>query len=407
MLIDFNKIKSDFPQVDSEFEGKKITYLDSAATNLRFRGSVEAITRYYSFETANVHRGIHKLSEMNTHKYEETRDALKNLFNAKNRAEIIFTKGTTDSINLIAKSWGEHNIKQHDEIIISELEHHSNIVPWQMLCEKTGAKLKVIPVNDKGELEIEEFSKLLTDKTKLVAINYISNALGTINPINKIITLTKAKTSAKVLIDAAQAASHKEIDVQKLDIDFMAISAHKMFGPTGVGALYGKLDLLESMPPLMGGGAMIDKVSFEKTTYLPSPEKFEAGTPHIAGVIGWKPAIDYICDLGFEAIEAHEKEILDYATQEIEKLSNVKIIGTANEKSGVLSFTMKDIHPHDIATIANKYGVAIRTGHHCTQPLMKRFGVPATARASFSIYNTREDVDKLISTLKKITELFC
>ena len=305
----------------------------------------------------------------------------------------------------MARTWGDQNINKDDEIIISHLEHHSNIVPWQMLCERKGAILKVIPVNDKGELLLEEYQKLLSPKTKLVSVNYISNALGTINPVNKIITLAK-KVGAKVVIDAAQAAAHKEIDVQALDCDFLALSGHKMFGPTGVGALYGKYDLLDKMPPLFGGGDMIDIVTMEKTTYTLPPQKFEAGTPNIAGIIAWKPAIDFITKLGLDNIARYEDELLQYATEKLNSLKGLKIIGTANEKASVISFTIDGIHSHDIATLANKYHLALRTGHHCTQPLMKRMNVSATARASFSIYNTKEDIDHLYQSLKKIIDLF-
>ena len=405
-MINSHEVRELFPQVAHCYEdGKPIIYLDSAATNLKHIDVVKALETYYLKECANVHRGIHTLSEISTDKYEATRKTLAKFLNAKKIEEIVFTKGTTESINLVARTWGDQNINKDDEIIISHLEHHSNIVPWQMLCERKGAILKVIPVNDKGELLLEEYQKLLSPKTKLVSVNYISNALGTINPVNKIITLAK-KVGAKVVIDAAQAAAHKEIDVQALDCDFLALSGHKMFGPTGVGALYGKYDLLDKMPPLFGGGDMIDIVTMEKTTYTLPPQKFEAGTPNIAGIIAWKPAIDFITKLGLDNIARYEDELLQYATEKLNSLKGLKIIGTANEKASVISFTIDGIHSHDIATLANKYHLALRTGHHCTQPLMKRMNVSATARASFSIYNTKEDIDHLYQSLKKIIDLF-
>ena len=396
-------IEDHFPQIKTM---DRITYLDSGATNLKHRDVINTIHTYYAKEAASVHRGIHTLSEHNTDLYEQTRVKLQNFLNAKYREEIIYTKGTTESINLVARTWGEENITQGDEIIISTLEHHSNIVPWQMLCERKNAILKVIPINDKGEILIDEFYKLISSKTKLVAINYVSNALGTINPIEDIIKFTHQNSSAKVLIDAAQAASHLKIDVQALNCDFLALSAHKMFGPTGVGALYGKKDILENTSPLYGGGDMIDKVSFEKTTYNVLPQKFEAGTPHISGVIGWAPALDFISNLGFQAIQEHEHELLVYATEKMSTLSGLKIIGTAEHKSAIISFVIDGMHAHDIATLANKYGLALRTGHHCTQPLMERMNVPATARASFAIYNTKDDVDKLCDSLSKIIMMF-
>lgn len=405
-MIDREKIEEAFPQVTQTYaDGKPIIYLDSAATNLKHKDVMTALETYYLKECANVHRGIHTLSEISTDKYELTRKTLARFFNTRRVEEIVFTKGTTEAINLVARTWGDENIIAGDEIIISHLEHHSNIVPWQMLCERKKAVLKVIPINDAGELILEEYQKLLTPKTKLVSVNYISNALGTVNPVNKIITLAK-KVGALTLIDAAQAAAHKEIDAQALDCDFLAVSAHKMFGPTGVGALYGKYELLDSMPPLYGGGDMIDTVTFEKTTYTHPPQKFEAGTPHIAGIIAWKPALDFIKEVGLKNISKYEQELLIYATEKLSSLSGLRIIGTAKEKGAVISFVIDEIHAHDIATLANKYQLALRTGHHCTQPLMQRLNVPATARASFSIYNTKKDIDHLYESLKKIIELF-
>lgn len=382
-----------------------ITYLDSAATTLKPKQVVDAIDRYYLSECANVHRGIHTLSEINTSKFEDTRDKIKEFINAPKREEVLFTKGTTDSINLVANSYAQTFLKEGDEILVSTMEHHSNIVPWQMACEKTGAVLKVIPINDQGEILMDEYKKMLGPKTKLVSVVYVSNALGTVNPVNEIISEAH-KVGAKVLIDAAQAMAHESVDVQKMDCDFLAFSGHKMFGPTGVGVLYGKEEILNSMPPYQGGGDMIDQVSFEKTTYNTLPHKFEAGTPNIAGVIGLGAAVDYIKELGIEEIKRYEHELLEYATARMSEVPGLTVIGTAKDKASVVSFVIKDLHPHDIATLANKYHVALRTGHHCAQPLMKRLGVPATARASMSIYNTKADVDKLVAALNKMVELF-
>jgi cysteine desulfurase/selenocysteine lyase len=404
-MINLEKIKNDFPQITSEYQGQIITYLDSAATTLKTKSVIEAIDTYNSKETANIHRGIHTLSEVGTTKYERTRDLLQKLIGAKSRKEIIFTKGTTESINLVARTWGETNLKEGDEILISHMEHHSNIVPWQILCEKTGAVLKVAPIDDNGDILFEEYKDLLTAKTKLVSIVYISNSMGTINPIKELIIEAK-KVSALFLVDAAQAISHKKIDVLDLDCDFMAFSAHKMFGPTGIGALYAKEELLNKMPPFIAGGDMIDKVTFEKTTYNDLPYKFEAGTPNISAGIAWGNAIEYINETGLADIANYEDELLKYGTKKLLTVPGLKIIGTAKKKSAVISFTLECAHPHDIATMANKYGVALRTGHHCTQPLMERMKVPGTARASFSIYNTKEDIDKLTDTLNKIVELF-
>lgn len=403
-MLNTEKIQADFPQTSTPHNGSVITYLDSAATTLKPKQVVETVDRYYQEECANVHRGIHTLSEICTDRFEQTRDKVQSLINAPKREQVIFTKGTTDSINLVANCFGQ-SLKPGDEIIVSTMEHHSNIVPWQMLCERSGALLKVIPINDQGEILLDEYQKLLSDKTKLVSVVFISNALGTVNPVKEITQLAH-KAGAKVLIDAAQAIAHESVDVQDLDCDFMAFSGHKMFGPTGVGVLYGKEDILNSMPPYQGGGDMIDTVSFEKTTYNTLPHKFEAGTPNIAGVIGLGAAVDYIQSLGLDEIKAYEHELLEYATEKMLSVPGLTIIGTAKKKASVISFTMKDLHPHDIASLANKYGIALRTGHHCAQPLMKRLNVPATARASLSIYNTKEDVDKLVSALNKMVELF-
>lgn len=406
-MINIQKIREDFPQVHAKTDGQQIIYFDNAATTLKPKSVIKAMDTYNSKETANVHRGIHTLSEISTFKYENTRDLLVKFINAKAREEIIFTKGTTESINLLAYTYGIQNVKKDDEILISYLEHHSNIVPWQILCEKTGAKLKVIPVNDNGELELEDIPKLLSSKTKIVSFNYVSNALGTINPVKDIIKTIRNSCDAIVHIDAAQASGHMKIDVQDLDCDFLSLSAHKMFGPTGIGLLYGREALLQAMPPFLGGGDMIDTVSFEGTTYNKLPYKFEAGTPNISSTIGWAQSIEYINSLDFKEVYKYEHELLEYATQKMLELGGINIIGTAKQKASVISFTMDGLHPHDIASMMNKYHIAIRTGHHCTQPLMKRMSVPATARASFSIYNTKEEIDRFIDALKSIKDIFC
>lgn len=406
-MFDIEKIRNDFPQIHSKTNGESIIYFDNAATTLKPKSVIDAMEVYNSRETANVHRGVHTLSEISTSKYELTRDKLVTFLNAKVREEIIFTKGTTESINLLAQTYGVANLKKGDEILISYLEHHSNIVPWQLLCERTGATLKVIPVNDKGELELESLNELINSNTKIISFNYVSNALGTINPVKDIIKLAKENSKAIVHIDAAQACGHMKIDVQDLDCDFLSLSAHKMFGPTGIGLLYGKEDLLNAMPPFLGGGDMIDVVTFEKTTYNKLPYKFEAGTPNISNTIAWGDSIDYMSTLDFKEIQKHEDDLLSYATDLMNKIEGVHIVGTAKHKASVISFVMDGLHPHDIASMMNKYNIAIRTGHHCTQPLMKRMNVPATARASFSIYNTKEEIDKFIDALKSIKDIFC
>lgn len=404
--IDFKRIRKDFLQLEKTLiHGKPLIYLDSAASSLKPKQVVDVLAHYYQYEASNIHRGVHFLSEYGTERYENVRTQIQVFINAKEREEVLFTRGTTDSINLVAKSYGKKFLKSGDEIIISEMEHHSNIVPWQMLCEEKGCVLKVIPMNDQGELILDEYKKLLTAKTKIVSIVYISNSLGTVNPVKEIIEAAH-KVGAKVLIDGAQAIAHKKIDVQALDCDFFAFSGHKIFGPTGIGVLYGKRALLEGMPPVQGGGDMIDTVTFEKTTYNVAPYKFEAGTPHVAGVIGLGVALDYINSIGLENMASHEQDLLHYATEEISKIDSVKIIGTAQEKGPILSFVMKGAHASDIGTLIDMEGVAIRTGHHCTQPIMQHFGISATARASFSIYNNKNDVDVFIAALKKIRRMF-
>lgn len=400
-------VRSDFPALNQKVHGQELIYLDSAATSLKPKCVIDRIQRHYQNETANVHRGIHYLSAEATRFFEETREAIQHFINADSEKECIFTKGTTDSINLVASSWGEKNLKKDDVIILSTMEHHSNIVPWQMLAQKKEANVIACPITKDGELDLEAYQKLFEtykDKIKMVSLVHISNTLGTINPIRELIDIAH-QHGALFMVDAAQSVCHMPVDVQALDCDFLAFSAHKMFGPTGVGVLYGKRELLEKMPPYQGGGAMIERVSFEGTTFNQLPEKFEAGTPHIAGVIAFKSAIDYLLSLGFEEIQKHETSLLSYAQTKLQEIEGLKVIGTAKEKTSVISFSFDSIHPHDLGMILDQQGVAIRTGHHCTQPLMDFFNVPATSRASFSIYNTLEDVDKLVSSILKAKEL--
>lgn len=394
------QIRSDFPELARTVHGKPLIYLDNAASTLKCRPVIDAVNEHYSLNAANIHRGVHYLSETGTIQYEQTRDALQAFINSPKREQVIFTKGTTESINLVAWSWGLANLKAGDEILLTTLEHHSNIVPWQLVAERTGAKVVAAPVNDLGEVEIAEFKKLLNKNTKMVAFNLISNALGTINPAKEMIKLAR-EVGALTLIDAAQAIAHMKVDVQELDCDFLAFSSHKMFGPTGVGVLFGKENLLNAMPPWQGGGDMIDEVTFEKTTYNDLPHKFEAGTPHIAGVIALKPAIDYINEVGLARIAEIEHELLVMATAELKKVPGLKIIGEATNKASVISFVIDGIHPQDLGTLLDQQGIAVRTGHHCTQPLMKRFGITGTTRASFSFYNNKQDVEIFVSALNK------
>jgi cysteine desulfurase / selenocysteine lyase len=404
LKLDINKIRQDFPILDQTINGKKLVYFDNAATTQKPKVVIDAINDYYSGYNANIHRGIHHLAEKATAAFEATRKAVKEFLNAASTDEIIFTYGTTDSINLVSNTFGRKFIGEGYEIIISTLEHHSNIVPWQMLCEEKGCILKVIPINDAGEILFEEYEKLLSEKTKLVSIVHVSNALGTINPIKEVIEKAHA-VGAKVLIDGAQASSHIDLDVQDLDADFYALSAHKLLGPTGMGVLYGKRELLEAMPPYRGGGEMIKEVRFEKTTYADLPYKFEAGTPNIADVVAFKFALDYIQAIGKTNIAAYENELLQYATEKLVQIEGLKIIGKAKEKVSVVSFTLENIHPQDIGIILDQQGIAVRTGHHCTQPLMQRFGIPGTARASFSVYNTFEEIDALVAGIQKVKKL--
>lgn len=399
MSFDIQKIRKDFPILSASVGKYPLVYFDNGATSQKPQVVIDAISEYYSTINANIHRGVHTLSQLATDAYEVSREKIKNHINAKESAEIIFTSGTTESINLVANCFTSL-LQKNDEIIVSHLEHHSNIVPWQMLCEKTGAKLKVIPIDQNGELILSAYDKLLSDKTKIVAVNHVSNALGVINPLEKIIEKAHL-LGACVLIDGAQAVAHLKPDVQKLNCDFYVFSAHKMCGPTGVGVLYGKREWLEKIPPYKGGGEMIKEVSFDKTTYAEIPHKFEAGTPNIAGGIIFGYAIDYLNKIGFDNIEKHEKELLDYANQKLAEIPKVIIYGNTPHKVSVISFNVENIHPYDIGTIIDKMGIAVRTGHHCAQPIMSFFGIPGTIRASFSFYNTKEEIDRFIRALHK------
>ncbi len=403
--FDPDRIRTDFPILSRRINGKPLVYLDNAATAQKPEQVIETLNRYYSSYNANVHRGVHTLSEKATAEYEAVRDKVKKFLNAGSTKEIIFVRGATEAINLVAQSFGRNTLKSDDEVIISELEHHSNIVPWQMLCEQTGATLKYVPINDHGELIMDEYERLLTDRTRIVAIGHVSNALGTINPIKKIIDEAHM-VGAKVLIDGAQSVPHVPVDVTTLDCDFYVFSGHKLFGPTGIGVLYGKEVLLDTMPPYQGGGDMIKTVSMTETRYNDLPYKFEAGTPHIAGAIGLGAALDYVNNLDFEQMMRHEADLLRYANEQAGNISGFNPVGTAKEKIGVLSFTLKDIHPHDIGTILDSEGIAIRAGHHCAMPVMERFRIPATARASFAFYNTHQEVDALMRALEKCKQVF-
>ena len=404
-ILKENPYRRDFPVAEQIINGKRLAYLDSAATTLKPTSVIDEMDRYYRLETANVHRGLYWLSENATTKFEATRDKITTLINSPDRKQVIFTKGTTESVNLVAQSYVRHFLNEGDEILLSQMEHHSNIVPWQLVAEEKKLKIKIIPINQQGEIILEEYQKLLTPRVKLVSVVYVSNALGTINPVKEMIQ-SAHKIGAKVFIDAAQAIAHLKVDVQDLDVDFLGFSGHKMFGPTGVGILYAKEELLNMMPPYQGGGDMIDVVTFEKTTYNNLPHKFEAGTPAISAVIGLGSAVDYLNQVGIETIQKIEDELLEYATKKLSSIPGFRIYGTAKKKASVISFALEGIHPHDIATLIDKEGIAIRTGHHCTQPLMKFFDVPATCRASLSIYNNQADIDQLYAGLIKVKSFF-
>ncbi|PYQ30603.1 MAG: cysteine desulfurase CsdA [Acidobacteria bacterium] len=402
---DVESIRRDFPILKRLARGKHLVYLDNAATTQKPRQVIDRIVRYYSEENSNVHRGVHYLSELATVEYENARGYVQRFINARDVKEIVFTRGTTESINLVAQTWGRKNVGAGDEILISAIEHHSNIVPWQMLCAEKNATLRIVPVADNGELLIDEYERMLNPRVKLVAVGHGSNALGTINPIKRMIAAAHANGSL-VLIDGAQGVPHMRVDVQDHGSDFYAFSGHKVYGPTGVGVLYGREALLDAMPPWQGGGDMILSVSFEKTTYNALPYKFEAGTPNIAGVIGLAAALEYVSSIGLDAIAAYEHELLVYATNRLREIEGLRIIGTAREKAAVISFVLEGVHPHDIGTILDQEGIAVRTGHHCAQPVMLRYNIPATGRASFGLYNTKEEADVLVAGLRKVIEVF-
>jgi len=402
--IDVERVRKDFPVLDQTVHGKPLVYLDNAATSQKPLAVIEAEERFYRHDCSNIHRGVHELSERATRSYEDARVTVQRFLNASDHKEIIFVRGATEAINLVASSFGRKSVSAGDEILITAMEHHSNIVPWQMLCEEKGAKLRVAPINDRGELLFDEFIKLLGPKTRLVSVVHVSNVLGTINPVREMIEAAHRK-NIPVLLDGAQAAPHLAVDVQALDCDFYTFSGHKLYGPTGVGVLYGKANLLEAMPPYQGGGDMISSVTFEQTIYNSLPYKFEAGTPNIAAGIALGAAIDYLNGIGFENVAAYEDEVLAYATEAVSRVPGLKIIGTAERKAGVISFVMEGIHPHDVGTILDQEGIAVRTGHHCAQPLMERFGIPATTRASLAFYNTKGEVDSLVAGIHKVKEL--
>ena len=403
--FDVQRIRQDFPILNQKIHGKPLVYLDNAATTQKPQAVIDAMVRSYAEDNANIHRGVHLLSERATRAYEEARVKVQTFLNAPDAREVIFVRGTTEAINLVAQTFGRANIGKGDEVLVTEMEHHSNIVPWQLICEEKGAQLKVIPITDSGELRMDLLESLLTDRTRMVAVVHVSNSLGTINPIAAIVEKAHAR-GIPVLVDGAQAVAHMPVDVQALGCDFYAMSGHKLFGPTGIGVLWGRLPLLEKMPPYQGGGDMISAVSFARTTYNVVPNKFEAGTPNIAGSVGLGAAIDYLKGIDIAAMQAYEDELLAYGTKALSAVPGIRLIGTASKKASILSFVMEDVHPHDIGTILDQQGVAIRTGHHCTQPLMERLCVPATARASLALYNTKEEIDALVGALARVREIF-
>jgi cysteine desulfurase/selenocysteine lyase len=403
--LDVEQIRRDFPILDQTIHGKKLVYLDNAATSQKPRAVIDAIVNYYTHLNANIHRGVHTLSMRATEAHDEARETVRHFIQAADANEIIFVRGATEAINLVAETYGRANVGEGDEVLITAMEHHSNIVPWQMLCQEKHANLRVVPINDAGELDLDAYEKLLTPRTRIVAVAHVSNALGTVNPLRKMIQLAHAH-DIPVLVDGAQAVPHLPVDVQSLGCDFYAFSGHKIYGPTGIGVLYGKEEVLAEMPPYQGGGDMISSVTFEKTTYNVVPYKFEAGTPDIAGAIGLGVALEYVMGLGIDRIAAHGQELLSYATRQVGAIEGVKLIGTAHERVGVLSFTLEGVHPHDLGTILDRDGIAIRTGHHCAQPVMDRYGIPATARASFAVYNTKAEVDALVKGIRAAHEVF-
>ena len=403
--LDVSRIRQDFPVLHRTVRDKPLVYLDSAATTQKPTQVLDALAHYYTYQNANIHRGVYVLSAEATAAYDEARKKVQHFVNARSSQEVIFTRNSTESINLVAHSFGSEHVGPGDEVLITHMEHHANIVPWQLLCERSGARLRVAPINDQGELLMDEFAQCLNARTKLVAIVHLSNSLGTINPVSAVIQLAHQQ-DVPVLIDGSQAAYHMPIDVQALDCDFYVFTGHKLYGPTGIGVLYGRERLLDSMPPFLGGGDMIRSVTFDKTTYADLPAKFEAGTPHIAGAVGLGAAVDYITAVGFDKISNHEAQLLEYGTAVLSEIPGLQLIGTARNKASILSFVLKGAHPHDIGTIVDMEGVSIRTGHHCTQPLMDRFGIPATARASIAMYNTRQEIDQLVHALHRVREMF-
>ena len=403
--FDVQRIRRDFPILNQKIHGKPLVYLDNAATTQKPQAVIDAMVRSYAEDNANIHRGVHLLSERATRAYEDARIKVQKFLNAPDPREVIFVRGTTEGINMVAQTFGRANVGKGDEVLITEMEHHSNIVPWQLICEEKGAQLKVIPITDEGELRMDLLDSLLTDRTKIVAVVHVSNSLGTINPVATIVEKAHAR-GIPVLVDGAQAVAHMPVDVQALGCDFYALSGHKLFGPTGIGVLWGRLPLLENMPPYQGGGDMISAVTFKKTTFNVLPNKFEAGTPNIAGSVGLGAAIDYLQGIDFGAMQAYEHELLAYGTKALTAIPGIRMVGTASKKASILSFVMEDVHPHDIGTILDREGVAIRTGHHCTQPLMERMCVPATARASLALYNTKEEIDALVGALARVREIF-
>jgi cysteine desulfurase/selenocysteine lyase len=403
--LDVERLRSQFPILAREVHGKPLAYLDNAASTQKPRAVIDALTDYYSRYNANIHRGIHKLSEEATWEYEKARGKVGRYLHASDPREIVFTRGTTESINLVAQSFVRPRVRAGDEILVTWLEHHSNIVPWQFVCEQTGALLRVVPIDDDGDLVLEEVERLLSPRTRIFAVAHVSNALGTVNPVRELTALAHER-GVPVLVDGAQAVQHLQVDVQAIGCDFYAFSGHKIYGPTGIGALFGRRELLEEMPPWQGGGEMIASVSFEKSSYAKVPHKFEAGTPHIAGAIGLGVALDWVGAVGLDPIARHEADLLAYATRSVSEIPGVRIVGTAREKSSVLSFTLEGVHPHDVGTILDHEGVAVRAGHHCAQPVMERFGVPATTRASLGCYNTRAEVDRLAAGIRRVIEVF-
>jgi len=403
--LDMARIRADFPILHQEVRGRPLVYLDSAATTQKPQAVIDALVRYYTHDNANVHRGVHALSERATKAYEGARERVRRFINARETKEIIFVRGCTEAINLVAQTYGRSNVGPGDEVLITAMEHHSDIVPWQMLCQHVGATLKMVPVDEHGELRLEQLDTLITERTRLLAVTHVSNALGTVNPIKEITRRAHAR-GVPVLVDGAQAMQHFRVDVQDLDCDFYTLSGHKMFGPTGIGVLYGKAQVLETLPPWQGGGDMILSVTMEKTVYNRLPYRLEAGTPDISGAVGLAAALDYLDSVGREAIAAHDQELLEYGTQALESVPGLRLMGRARERSGVLSFLMEDVHAHDVGTILDREGVAIRAGHHCAQPLLACFGVAATVRASLALYNTREDIDTLVRGLHKVREVF-